>query len=302
MTAVNGRRAALRAALDRLYDEFNAPDAAFDPVHIVRRYRDPGDREVVAFCAAALAFGRVASVLQSLERLLAPMGAAPRSFIERFDPARDRAAFAGLGHRWTRASDLVGLLWILHEIIRTSGSLESFFLEGHDTQAPDVATALESLSRRALAIDLAPAYGRVPRRAGVRYFFPRPSAGSACKRLNLFLRWMVRRDRVDPGGWSHVSPAQLVIPLDTHVIRVSQCLRLTRYRSAGWRMAADITASLREIDPADPVRYDFSLCHLGMTGACGFSRDYRDARCPLAGLCRPSSRRRRPSRRPSAPR
>jgi uncharacterized protein (TIGR02757 family) len=101
---------------------------------------------------------------------------------------------------------------------------------------------------------------------------------------------MVRRDGIDLGVWSRVSPARLIIPLDTHVIRVGRCLRLTSYRSPGWRMASDITATLRRLDPDDPVKYDFSLCHLGMMDACGFNRPQRDTRCPLRGVCRPSPR------------
>ncbi len=151
-----------------------------------------------------------------------------------------------------------------------------------------------------MALDLRTAYGRVPARPGVAYFFPRPSAGSACKRLNLFLRWMVRQDALDLGVWRGVSAAQLVVPLDTHVIRVGRCLGLTRYTSPGWRMAADITGALRRLDPGDPVRYDFALCHLGMMNACGFNRAERDRNCPLRGVCRPVARRRRPSRRSSA--
>ena len=126
-----------------------------------------------------------------------------------------------------------------------SGSIEGFFLEGYDPAAPDVSAALDSFSSRALALDLTAAYGPangVPRRLGVCYFFPRPSAGSGCKRLNLFMRWMVRRDALDLGVWSRVAPAKLIVPLDTHVIRVGRCLRLTRYTSPGWRMARDITA------------------------------------------------------------
>ena len=139
-------------------------------------------------------------------------------------------------------------------------------------RAEDVEPALDSFSTRALALDLRAAYGSVPKRPGVCYFFPRPSAGSGCKRLNLFLRWMVRRDALDLGVWTRVSPAKLVVPLDTHVIRVGRCLRLTRYTSPGWPMARDITASLRRLDPDDPVKYDFALCHLGMMNACGFDR------------------------------
>ena len=124
---------------------------------------------------------------------------------------------------------------------------------------------------------------------GVAYFFARPSSGGACKRLNLFLRWMVRHDRVDLGVWTRVRPAQLIVPLDTHVIRLGRCLRLTRYASPGWRMAADITASLRALDPADPVRYDFSLCHIGMMNACGYGRQQGDTQLPAARLLRASS-------------
>ena len=160
--------------------------------------------------------------------------------------------------------------------------------------------ALDKFSRRALALDLRSAYGRVPSRPGVCYFFPRPSAGSACKRLNLFLRWMVRHDELDLGVWSSISPSRLIVPLDTHVIRVGRCLRLTRYRSPGWAMARDITSSLRELDPADPVKYDYALCHLGMMDACGFNRTQGDELCPLRGVCRPRARRRRPSQRSSA--
>jgi uncharacterized protein (TIGR02757 family) len=291
----------LRSTLDTLYAGFDHPDSATDPIQIVRRFERPDDREIVAFCAAGLAFGRVASVLQSIERLLAIMGDRPAGYVRAFDPERDRPAFTGLGHRWIRADDLVALLWILRQMIDRAGSLEGFFLQGA-AGADHMGAALDSFSERALALDIERAYGRMPRRAGVCYFFPRPSAGSGCKRLNLFLRWMVRRDAHDLGLWTRVAPAALVVPLDTHVIRVGRCLRLTRYTSPGWRMAEDITASLRGLDSADPVKYDFALCHLGMMNACGFNRAQADTQCPLRGVCRPRVRTRRPSRRPSAPR
>ena len=107
-------------------------------------------------------------------------------------------------------------------------------------------------------------------------------------------------DAVDLGVWPSVSPSRLIVPLDTHVIRLGRCLGLTRYTSPGWKMAAEITASLRAIDPDDPVRYDFSLCHVGMMNACGFNRAQKDSQCPLRGVCRPAARRRRRSPRPSA--
>jgi uncharacterized protein (TIGR02757 family) len=179
-----------------------------------------------------------------------------------------------------------------------SGSVERFFAEGYEAGASDVGAALDSFSRRALAI--VPGERRSKQSPGVCYFFPRPSAGSACKRLNLFLRWMVRRDALDLGVWTAVPASALVVPLDTHVIRVGRCLGLTRYVSPGWAMAREITDALRALDPGDPVKYDFSLCHLGMMNACGFSRAQRDSQCPLRGVCRPRARKRPRSRRPSA--
>jgi uncharacterized protein (TIGR02757 family) len=274
--------------LEGLYKAFDHVTSATDPVHIVRRFTLPEDREIVGFCAAGLAFGRVASVLHSIESLLAVMGPHPARFVREFDPARERERLAPLVHRWIRGRDLMALLLILQRMLRESGSIEAFFLDGDDPGQPHVGAALDSFSTRALTTDLREAYGRrVPKQRGVTYFFPRPSAGSACKRLNLFLRWMVRRDEIDLGVWTRLSAARLIVPLDTHVIRLGRCLRLTRYTSPGWKMAAEITTSLRNVDALDPVRYDFALCHVGMMNACGFDTPQRDAQCPLKGLCSP---------------
>jgi uncharacterized protein (TIGR02757 family) len=279
--------AILRPKLDTLYAEFNARHSVSDPVWFVHKFSSTPDREVVAFIAAALAFGRVQSVIHSIDGMLKVMGASPAAFVRDFNPARDRNCFDHLVHRWTNGADFAALVWTLHLMIERHGSIEGFFAEGLAGAATDVGDGLQSFSTRALAMDMRPVYGRSKPKPGVAYFFSRPSSGGACKRLNLFLRWMVRHDRVDLGAWSKVKPAQLIVPLDTHVIRVGQCLRLTTLKSPGWRMAADITRSLREIDPVDPVKFDFSICHLGMMNACGFGKGTGDGRCPLKGACRP---------------
>lgn len=277
----------LKTRLDEIYHQFNDAASVSDPIQIVRRFARADDREVVGFCAAALAFGRVQSVMSSIESLLKAMGPAPAAYVRQFDPARDRRSLDHLVHRWTRGVDLAALVWVLRQMLDGHGSIESFFVEGADLAAETVEGALDDFSRRACALDLKAVYGRVPVRPGVAYFFSQPSRGGACKRLNLFLRWMVRHDRVDLGVWSRIRPSQLIVPLDTHVIRLGRCLCLTRYRSPGWRMAADITRSLRALDSEDPVRYDFSLCHVGMMGACGYGTKQRDQQCPLRGFCRP---------------
>ena len=235
-------------------------------------------------------------MLQSIERLFSIMGAHPSVYVRRFRPERERARFQGFVHRWTREDDIVALLWLLRQMLEEAGSVEGFFAEGHAPDAVDIGPGLESFSTRALSLDLSAAYTRPPKGPGVAYFFSRPSKGGACKRLNLFLRWMVRKDALDLGIWSRVSPAQLVVPLDTHIIRLGRCLRLTRYTSPGWKMAQSITAALRALDPADPVKYDFALCHLGMMNACGYGQAAKDTQCPLKGLCKPSVARRREKR------
>jgi uncharacterized protein (TIGR02757 family) len=284
------RTARLTSALDRLYHEYNWEDSAADPIHLVRPFSDPADREIAGFCAAALAFGRVSSVIASIQALFRIMGPRPAEYVRTFDPGAPHPELHGMVHRWTKGVDLAALVWILRQMVEQSGTIERFFVAGLDAPAVDVGPAIDRFSERALALDLRAVYGTLPKRPGVCYFFPRPSAGSACKRLNLYLRWMARHDEVDLGVWRRLPPAKLIVPLDTHVIRLSRCLRLTRYASPGWKMAADITASLRRLDPEDPVRFDFSLCHLGMMSACGFARPQGDRQCPLKGLCRPQRR------------
>ena len=167
----------LKDRLDALYASYNRADSATDPIQIVRRFSEPADREVVGFCASALAFGRVASVLQSIERLLAVMGPSPAAFVRRFDPSLHARPLAPIVHRWTKGQDLVALILILQRMLER-GSIEQFFLEGYDAAAPDISGALESFSTRAMATDLRPAYGRRTPRPGVGYFFSRPSSGS----------------------------------------------------------------------------------------------------------------------------
>jgi uncharacterized protein (TIGR02757 family) len=280
----------LASSLDSLYHDYNREDSAADPVHLVRPFAGAADREIAGFCAAALAFGRVASVINTIKTLLGIMGPHPAAYVRAFEPRGAHPELRAMVHRWTRGVDLAALIWMLRQMLERSGTIERFFVEGLEAAAVDIGPALDSFSRRALALDMRQVYGRVPKRAGVCYFFPRPSAGSACKRLNLYLRWMVRHDEVDLGVWRSVPRSKLIVPLDTHVIRLSHCLRLTRYSSPGWKMAADITASLRRLDSDDPVRFDFSLCHVGMMNACGFGRKQGDSQCPLKGLCRPRRR------------
>lgn len=292
----------LRTRLEHLYRTYDRVLVPHDPVFLVHRYAEPDDREVVGLVASSLAFGRVQSILQSIDRVLAIMGPSPARFVRAFEP-RQASLFDRSVHRWSRGRDVACLAWFIRQMLNEAGSIEAFFARGYDPSHEDVGPALDSFSERSLALDWRAIYGAPasrsrPRatsvgtipRTGVRYFFPRPSDGSGCKRLNLYLRWMVRRDEIDTGAWRSVPASKLVVPLDTHVIRLGRCLRLTRRASPGWQMAQEITRALRACDPDDPVKYDFALCHAGMHGLCGFGRRGGDRDCPLKGLCRPYRR------------
>ena len=183
-------------------------------------------------------------------------------------------ALSGLYHRWIRSEDIVKTLRVLGLMRRRSGTIGGFFLEGYEPADADIGRSLASFSERARALA-----GSVPGRGSVDRFFPSPRDGSACKRLNLYLRWMVRDgDDLDLGIWKSVSRRQLVLPLDTHLTRLSRALGLSARRSPGWAMAVEATRSLALLDPADPVKYDFALSRLGILDRCLHGRDPLDCR------------------------
>lgn len=260
----------LTKALEALCRRYDRRFLDSDPVGIVRRFDDPEDREIVGLVASGLAYGRVASIRASLERLLAIVGPRPSRFVASFEPVRDARRFDGFVHRFTRGRDIALLLHLVGQARRRAGSLEAFFLAGdRDPGATTVGPALDAFGAALFSLDARPfvASGTVPARDGARWLLPLPAAGSACKRSCLFLRWMVRADDgVDCGVWSRVSPSRLVLPLDTHLQRVVAALGWTRRRTPGWPMALEATEHLRLLDPLDPVRFDFALSRLGILG------------------------------------
>lgn len=279
----------LRQILEDVGARRSADFLANDPLEFPRSFPRRDDREVAAFFSAALAYGRVSIIRASLADLFRRMPEGPAAFVRDFDPARDGGRLAGFRHRFNSGEDLGCLCWLLQKMMAAEGSLEGFFLVGDDPAASDIGAALGSFCARALALDVSPFYGTplLPKEAGVRYFFSSPGGGSACKRLCMFLRWVCRPDDgIDLGLWRSVDPARLVIPLDTHTARISRLLGLTGRTTAGWRMALEVTAALRRLDPADPIRFDFALSHLGISDGCNGARGGACQECPLAPLCR----------------
>ena len=281
-------RACLKRRLERLYRAFDRSYLGTDPLAFVHRYDSEADQEMVGFLASGLAFGNVLAIRGSVSALLAALGNSPHAFVDGFDPARNGRALDGLYHRWVRSSDLVLLLETLRRMRAECGSIGSFFMAGYRAGDEDIGPSLASFSKRARELAESGTAGR----GSVASFFPSPDSGSACKRLNLFLRWMVRDgDGLDLGLWPGVSRGQLVLPLDTHLVRLCRVLGLTRRRTPGWKMAVEATRSLALLDPNDPVKYDFSLSRLGILDLCLHGREPVERRS--CGVPRLTIRRRR---------
>jgi uncharacterized protein (TIGR02757 family) len=281
------RASRLRGPLERLYRRYDyEARVGSDAIQYPARYPDPLDREIVALLSACLAYGRVTLFGPWVVRLLGWLGPSPRVFVAAFDPARDASRFAPFHYRFTRGRDVAAAVLAIHRLIVRHGSLRAAFVAGHSPADPDVQPALHRFATSILEQDFRPV-GMPRLTRGFRHLFPDPATGGACKRWHLFLRWMVRRELPDFGDWLEVSPSKLLIPLDTHIANMAHAIRLTRLRSRTGRMAADVTTTLRRLDPADPVKYDFALCHTRMRGDC---LDRRDARvcpaCQLRPVCR----------------
>jgi uncharacterized protein (TIGR02757 family) len=274
--------------LERLYAARSPQHLANDPLSFCHTYSDPADREVAAVIASAFAYGGIKIILRTLGAIFVELGSSPRDYVEGFTPATALKTFRGFKHRFNDGRDLTALLWAIRLMVADAGSVNRFFLRHHDPTADDVTSALNGYSPAVLKQDYRPVFGTaaIPEDSYFPFLFPAPAAGSACKRLCMFLRWVARpADGIDLGLWSGVTSAQLIIPVDTHISRICTYLGFTGRKAADWRMAQEITAALRCLDPADPVKYDFSLAHLGISEGCNGTDPLRCLSCAIKGIC-----------------
>ncbi len=278
-TVRDAARDDLRAALDavRARADLTARRAS-DPVSVVHRYQDPRDRELVGLLAASVAFGNVKTILAKLEDVLARIGPSPWRAADTPDEVRAlKGRLRGWKHRVFVGDDIARLLAGARSVQHTHGSLGRFFAQKLEEQGD---------TREALAVfcDAIRDAGdlRSKTRRGPSHLLPNPRGASGVKRLLLYLRWMVRpADGIDLGIWP-VDPSRLLMPVDTHIHKLSRNLGLTREPRLTWRATYEITAALARLDPKDPTKYDFSLCHMGMLQRCPSRRDA--ARCEGCGV------------------
>ncbi len=254
----------LRAKLDEHYLAFDKSKISPDPLQFLHLFKSEKDIESIGFIASVFAYGNVSQIINSVNKILAITNNQPFDFIMDFNPKELDSIFKNVKHRFYTESDIRLFFRLLKSVYSEYDSLKNLFSTFTNPQDVNVKNPINKFSEYfiTLARKTNPNMDLTP---GLKFMFPLPDNGSACKRINLFLRWMVRHDELDFGIWSDiVKPNKLIIPVDTHVARVCRSIRLTNRKNVSWLMAEEITLNLSKFDPSDPVKYDFAICHIGM--------------------------------------
>lgn len=241
----------LKDFLDQKAATYNRPDfIPDDPIAVPHDYTQREDQEIAGFLTATIAWGRRPRIIESGRRMMALLDGAPAQFVRTHQPA-DLDRLAPFVHRTFQPVDFRYFLQALQRLYRQGDGLRGAF-QGADAEAA--------------IVHFREAFFAPPHPARSQKHVSDPRKNSACKRLNMFLRWMVRRDRcgVDLGLWEHLQPHQLSLPLDVHSGRVARRLGLLQRGASDWKAVQEVDASLRRLDPLDPVRYDFALFGLGI--------------------------------------
>ena len=243
----------LHGRLEELYEKYNDPGFIHpDPLEFVHKYTDPADREVTALVASTLAYGRVEQILSAVGAVLERMGSSPSKWLKATKDREIKDRVAGFRHRFATEEHMAHLLIGAKRVLSRYDSLKNCFLS---SWRDDFNTVLPALS---------PFIEEISSKGNCGHLLPDPDKGSACKRINLMLRWLVRHDAVDPGGWQDVPAAALIVPLDTHMKKIGIRLGFTTRSGADMKTALDITKEFRKLSPDDPVKYDFALTRLGI--------------------------------------
>jgi uncharacterized protein (TIGR02757 family) len=253
----------LKQRLDYHYSVFDKSQISPDPLQFLHQFNDEMDIEVMGMIASVFAYGNVRQIINTLVKILAITENRPYRFVKDFHNKNLQSKLKNLKHRFYTEQDIIILFSLLSDIYKETGSLKKLFMKNYSSTDENIKESLSGFSNHFIqrAEDKS-AKGKVS--LGVKFMFTSPESGSACKRMNLFLRWMVRKDELDFGLWDEIPTYKLIIPVDTHVARVCKMLKLTNKKNVSWAMAEEITANLKNIDPVDPVKYDFAICHIGM--------------------------------------
>lgn len=251
----------LKQKLEYHYLAFDRTKIEPDPLQFLHLYKDLRDIEAIGLLASIFAYGNVTQINNTLSRIINITGHSPYHFIINFDIKKDSGRFNEIKHRFYTSYDVVCLFELLKDAYHNFISLNNLFLFSFNSGDSNVKNGISGFSNFFIESHKLK-FGKPSR--GFAFMFPIPENGSACKRMNLFLRWMVRKDELDFGLWNGILTRQLIIPVDTHIAQICKKLKLTKRKNVSWKMAKEITENLKKFDKQDPVKYDFALCHIAM--------------------------------------
>jgi len=250
----------LKRKLDYHYHAFDKSTISPDPIEFPHRYSSIYDIEISAFISGIFAYGRIEQIQKSLTLLHNLMENQPYNFIQNYTIDNGKKLFKNFIHRFYKPEDIVILFNILRTVYDNYESLNKLFLLYYFEEDKNLKNSISFFTNNLKSLSKMEQNNST----GLKFMFPDPMKGSACKRMNLFLRWMIRKDDIDFGLWKEIPASKLVIPVDTHIAKICKELKLTKHKVVSWNMAEEITNNLAEFNPKDPVKYDFALCHIGM--------------------------------------
>ena len=246
----------LKEYLDHLYFTYKAKHSSKDPVWILHEFTDFKDIEIAGLITSCYAYGQVDQINIFIRKFFKNINYKVYEFTSNYSEHKDKKYLDALNYRFNTSDDLSLLLKNIKNILNNYGSLQNLFMENYNSDDENILNALENFTEKLNTYSKQGTYHK--------YLIPLAKNGSTCKRLNLYLRWMVRKDEIDFGLWDKVDKAKLLMPVDTHVYKVSRKLKMVKRNTCDMKFAIELTNKLRKFDPEDPVRYDFALCHAGM--------------------------------------
>jgi len=253
----------LKRKLEYHYKAFDKSKLEPDPLQFPHKYKRKNDIEMIAFVSSVFAYGNITQIIRTLNKVTSVLGEHPVNYILQTNEIQIKKDFKNIKHRFFNNEDVVNFFLLLKYFYSNHNSLEEVFLIDNCLKEKNIGFCLEHFSAFLLKTTKV-LLGNKCLSNGMKFMFPLPSKGSACKRMNLFLRWMVRKDELDFGLWTRIDKSKLIIPVDTHVARICKELKLTKRENVCWQMAEEITNNLKKYDRIDPVKYDFAVCHIGM--------------------------------------
>jgi uncharacterized protein (TIGR02757 family) len=275
MPKITKNKKILKNILEKLYRKYNHKKfIPPDPLQFVYHYKKKDDMEIAGFLATLFAYGAVEQIEKFVTSLLSKMGKSPAKFIKNFS-AKDKKPLKSLKYRFNTSEDIISLFEILKKALSRYGSLENLFLAGHSDRNENIIPAATKFIQTLAGKN----------KNKLKFLLSDPAGGGTCKRLFLFLRWMVRDDEVDAGLWKKIDKSKLIAPVDVHIGRLSKILGLSNKQTINLKTAIEITEGFKKICPQDPVKYDFALCRIGILENCTGKKNNYCPDCELAEFC-----------------